>query len=89
MDNLIIAAQIIDGKVESVIVFPSYLFPHTDSLLEGDLRVQEYAASLGIEGQFRLSSSNGEFRGRRASPGCIYDQTLDAFILPEFFGPMP
>jgi len=40
---------------------------------------QAFIASLGIEGEWRQYSFNGNFRGR-AADGCRYDADLDEFI---------
>jgi hypothetical protein len=40
---------------------------------------QEYIASLGIEGTWLQTSYNGNFRGRYAGIGFIYDSSLGEF----------
>jgi hypothetical protein len=39
--------------------------------------------SLGLMGVWRLTSYNGNFRGRYAGIGYKYDEELDEFIAPE------
>lgn len=44
---------------------------------------QAFIASLGISGDWKQTSYNGQFRGRYAGPGYKYDQALDEFTEPE------
>jgi hypothetical protein len=44
---------------------------------------QAFIASLGISGDWKQTSYNGQFRGRYAGPGYKYDATLDEFTEPE------
>lgn len=39
--------------------------------------------SLGLEGNWKLTSYNGNFRGRYAGIGYKYDSELDEFVAPE------
>jgi hypothetical protein len=40
---------------------------------------------LGLAGEWKQTSYNGNFRGRYAGLGYRYDETLDAFITPQPF----
>jgi hypothetical protein len=44
---------------------------------------QAFIASLGIEGEWLQTSYNGNFRGRYAGIGFIYDEDSDSFVAPE------
>ena len=41
------------------------------------------ANTLGLPGEWRQTSFNGNFRGRYAGIGYRYDRDLDEFIAPE------
>ena len=43
---------------------------------------QAFIASLGLEGTWKQTSYNSNFRGRYAS-GCEYDAAIDEFVAPE------
>lgn len=51
-------------------------FPETEPL------GQKVLADSGFEGRWLQTSYNGNFRGRYAGPGMIYDVELDEFITP-------
>lgn len=44
---------------------------------------QAFIASLGLTGTWKQTSYNGNFRGRYAGMGYIYDAELDEFVDPE------
>ena len=44
---------------------------------------QAFIASLGIEGTWKQTSYNSNFRGRYAGIRYTYDQTNDEFVAPE------
>ena len=44
---------------------------------------QAYIASLGIEGEWKQTSYNANFRGTYAGVGYTYDETNDKFIAPK------
>jgi len=45
---------------------------------------QAFIASLGLEGDWRQTSYNGNFRSRYAGIGYTYDAALDEFVAPVF-----
>lgn len=47
---------------------------------------QAFIASLGLEGDWRQTSYNGNFRKQYAGPGYRYDAAADVFIAPQPFG---
>jgi hypothetical protein len=44
---------------------------------------QAFIASLGLEGEWRQTSYNGNFRKQYAGPGFAYDSDADVFIAPQ------
>jgi len=46
---------------------------------------QAFIASLGIEGEWRQTSYNNNFRKQYAGPGFRYDADADVFIAPQPF----
>lgn len=74
-----------DSIVEEVIVI------NNDVLSENILAYPEtepvgrafIANTLGLEGEWRQTSFNGNFRGRYAGIGYRYDRDLDEFLPPE------
>lgn len=63
-------AQIISGVVVNVL-----------SLDEGD--GQEFFSALGLEGTFVEHSPTGDFRGKCAQVGDMYDSETDEFVTVE------
>ena len=43
---------------------------------------QDFIASLGLDGTWKQTSYNGNFRGKYAGSGDTYDSELDEFIAP-------
>lgn len=43
---------------------------------------QAFIASIGLPGEWKQTSYNGNFRGRYAGIGYTYDAELDEFIAP-------
>lgn len=43
---------------------------------------QEFIASLGLDGKWKQTSYNGNFRGVYAGAGDTYDFELDVFVAP-------
>ena len=75
-------AKVQSGIVTQVIVVNNETledleFPDSESV------GQEFIASLGLEGTWKQTSYNANFRGAYAGIGYTYDQTLDAFIPPK------
>jgi len=74
-------AQIQNGTVSQVIVV-------ADSdcgggqMPKSEIAGQAFIASLGLVGEWRQTSYNGNFRSRYAGVGYIYDTDLDEFVAP-------
>jgi hypothetical protein len=74
-------AQVSDGIVRSVIVVSN------DDCGGGDFPASEsigqaFIASLGLAGEWKQTSYNGNFRGKYAGIGDIYDAVNDVFVAP-------
>lgn len=75
-------ARIEDGIVREVIVVGN------DDCGGGDYPDSEpigqaFIASLGLAGEWRQTSYNGNFRGSYAGPGMVFDPVGDVFTLPD------
>jgi hypothetical protein len=75
-------AKINNGTVSQVIVVSNDdcaggNFP------ESEAAGQAFIASLGIAGEWKQTSYNGNFRGTYAGIGYIYDAVTDTFTPPE------
>ena len=55
----------------------SLSFPETEPI------GQAFIASIGLEGEWKQTSYNKNFRGNFAGQGMKYDYSLDEFIAPE------
>ena len=74
-------AQVTNGTVAQVIVVSN------DDCAGGDFPASEAAgqafiASIGLAGEWRQTSYNGNFRGTYAGIGYIYDPVTDTFTPP-------
>ena len=74
-------AKVEDGIVEQVIVVNNETlgdleFPASESV------GQEFIASLGLDGTWKQTSYNANFRGKYAGSGDTYDSELDEFVAP-------
>ena len=74
-------ARIDDGIVREVIVVGDAdcgggEFPESESI------GQAFIASIGLAGEYRQTSYNGNFRGAYAGIGYTYDSDLDEFVAP-------
>jgi len=74
-------AQVSDGIVRCVIVVSN------DDCGGGDFPTSEavgqaFIASLGLAGEWKQTSYNGNFRGRYAGIGYTYAAGLDEFVTP-------
>jgi len=49
---------------------------------------QEFIASIGLDGVWKQTSYNHNFRGRYAGIGYRYDSELDEFIAPIYTQPV-
>jgi len=54
-------------------------FPESESI------GQEFIASIGLTGEWKQTSYNGNFRGRYANIGDTYDKVKNVFIPPKPF----
>lgn len=43
---------------------------------------QAFIASIGLDGEWKQTSYNNNFRGLYAGIGCTYDSELDEFVAP-------
>jgi hypothetical protein len=80
-------AQIVGDTVVQVIVVSNDdcgggTFPESEPL------GQEFIASLGLQGEWKQTSYNGNFRGRYAGIGYRYDSSLDEFVEPVYGQPV-
>lgn len=48
---------------------------------------QAFIASIGLSGEYRQTSYNGNFRGKYAGLGDAYDANADAFVAPVVDAP--
>lgn len=74
-------AKIENGVVQSIIVVSNDdcgggNFPESEPI------GQAFIASLGIAGEWKQTSYNGNFRDIYAFISCIYDPELDVFVAP-------
>jgi hypothetical protein len=74
-------AQVTHGKVQQVIVVSN------DDCGGGDFPASEAAgqafiASIGLAGEWKQTSYNGNFRGTYAGIGMTYDAANDVFVAP-------
>lgn len=49
---------------------------------------QEFIASIGLQGEWKQTSYNGNFRGRYAGIGYQYNRELDEFVAPTYGEPV-
>jgi len=78
------AAKIDDnGIVRQVIVVDNDKLPDGDGLTpEVEAALNEYLHACGLDGEYKLTSYNNNFRGTYAGQGYTYDPDLDEFIPP-------
>jgi hypothetical protein len=72
-------AKIENGIVSNVIVINNETLEDLD-FPESEPLGKEFITSLGLEGDWKQTSYNGNFRGNYARTGDIYDEIRDAFI---------
>ena len=80
-------AQIVGDTVVQVIVVGNDdcgggTFPESEPI------GQEFIASIGLQGEWKQTSYNGNFRGRYAGIGYRYDSQLDEFVAPSYGQPV-
>ena len=77
------AAKIDNGIVREVLVVDNEkLFDGGKFTTKGEKSLNTYMHSLGLDGDWKLTSYNSKFRGRYAGQGFTYDTDLDEFIAP-------
>ena len=74
-------AKVENGIVQQVNVINNAVLGDTD-FPESEPIGQAFIASLGIAGEWKQTSYNGNFRGKYASIGDIYDVENDVFVSP-------
>lgn len=75
-------AKVENGIVTHVIVVNNETLGNLD-FPESESVGQEFIASLGLDGDWKQTSYNGNFRGVYAGAGYTYDAELDEFVAPE------
>ena len=78
------AAKIDDSGIvrEVLAVDNDKLFDGGKFTTKGEKSLNTYMHSLGLDGDWKLTSYNNKFRGRYAGQGFTYDTELDEFIAP-------
>ena len=78
------AAKIdINGVVSNVIVVNNSDLPNDGEFTpEVETALNEYLHGCGLDGDWKLTSYNNNFRGTYAGQGYTYDPDLDEFIPP-------
>lgn len=77
------AARIVNGFVRQVIVVDNNkLFDGGKFTTKGEKSLNTYMHSIGLNGDWKLTSYNNNFRGRYAGQGFTYNTELDEFIAP-------
>lgn len=74
-------AKVENGIVQTVIVVSNDDCAGGD-FPESEAAGQAFIAGLGLAGEWRQTSYNGNFRGKYAGIGDIYDAVNDAFVAP-------
>ena len=73
-----------DGIVREVHVLNNSDLPDDGAFTpEVEAAANAFQHSLGLDGVWRLTSYNNNFRGVYAGIGYKYDDVMDAFIAPE------
>jgi len=74
-------ARIQDNMVTEVIVISDDIAPNPapDNEAQGQAFIADV---LGLAGEWKQTSYNGNFRGRYAGIGYTYDPVLDEFVAP-------
>lgn len=76
-------AKIVDGKVTQVVAVNNDALEANGDFPEAESSGQAFLASLGLDGEWKQTSYNRNFRGNYAGIGFTYDEALDAFIPPK------
>lgn len=73
-----------DGIVREVHVLRNEDLPNNGEFSpEVEAAANAFQHSLGLEGTWKLTSYNGNFRGLYAGVGYKYDADADVFVAPE------
>jgi len=73
-----------DGIVREVHVLNNSDLPDDGAFTpEVEAAANAFQHKLGLDGVWKLTSYNGNFRGRYAGIGYKYDEALDEFVAPE------
>lgn len=73
-----------DGIVREVHVLNNSDLPNNGEFSpEVEAAANAFQHSLGLEGNWKLTSYNGNFRGLYAGVGYKYDADADVFVAPE------
>ena len=73
-----------DGIVREVHVLNNSDLPNNgDFSADTEAAANAFQHSLGLDGVWKLTSYNGNFRARYAGIGYRYDEELDEFVAPE------
>jgi hypothetical protein len=76
-------AKVQDGIVREVHVLNNSDLPNNGEFsAETEAAANAFQHSLGLEGVWKLTSYNGNFRGTYAGIGFSYDAELDEFVAP-------
>ena len=76
-------ARIEDGIVREVHVLNNHDLPNGGEFSpETEAAANAFQHSLGLEGDWKLTSYNGNFRGTYAGIGFSYDAEADEFVAP-------
>jgi hypothetical protein len=83
------AAKIDSGIVRQVIVVDNDKLPNGGEFTpEVEAALNEYLHACGLDGDWKLTSYNNNFRGTYAGQGFTYDPDLDEFVAPEVEAPI-
>jgi hypothetical protein len=80
-------AKIEDGFVRQIIVVNNEVLLDENGVEQESIGAQFCADTFG--GEWKQTSYNGNFRGRYAAPGMIYDPELDIFTYPTVTEEVP
>ena len=77
------AARIENGIVREVLVVNNSDLPNGgDFTPKVEQALNEYLNGIGLDGVWKLTSYNSNFRGTYAGQGFTYDSDLDQFVEP-------
>ena len=77
------AAKIDNGIVREVLVVDNDKLPNDGEFTpEVETALNTYLHACGLDGDWKLTSYNSNFRGTYAGQGFTYDPDLDEFVAP-------